>query len=230
MSTSLHGLGTGTMGGVNNDVVSPAATSTWAAVWSGTGRMLRRGSIPLAWAVTLGVCAASAFAVRDVVFPSLEPSASPSLWQPQPGDSTSPTVQPGSTADRVDQSTELSTTELVVPDTTAIATSVASQAPTSKTAGGTSVSSRRPSGGSATPATPTSKPPTSTSTPSSAPTTSIGGNGDDHATTTTTGGGTSTSSPTTVTETTDPATTDTLPGDTGSSGSGRDGRIDDSHP
>ena len=223
------------MDSVNSDAATPAATSTWAALWSGTGRLLRRGSMPLAWAITLGVCAASAFAVRDVVFPSLAPSASPSLWQPQPGDSTSSIGRVTSTADRIEESTALPTTELVVPSTDPVVdtSQVQSQSPSS---GSGTTSGARPSIG-PTPSPTTSKPATSPSSVSSAPSTSVHGGEDDdhHVTSTTTAGATSTSSPvtaTTVTETTDPVATDTLPGDTGggTSGSGRGGNLNDGHP
>ncbi len=222
---------------VNSDAVSPAASSTWTTLWSGTARMLRRSSMPMAWIITLTVCAGSAFAVRDVVFPSLAPSASPSLWQPQPGDSTTSILRVTSTADRIAQSTALPTTELVVPVSEPGVDSVQDESQSPATSSG-----RQSSGGSRNGATPmptpptTSKPQTSTSTASSGPTTSAAG---DHATSTTTDGATSTSSPasaTTVTATTDPGTTDPVTADTlpvntgGTSGSGRGGTIDDRHP
>lgn len=64
--------------------------------------MLRRLAMPLAWMVTLVVCAGSAFAVRDVVFPPLGESASRSLWEPRPVPSvgTAPSIRSTTSAER----------------------------------------------------------------------------------------------------------------------------------
>ncbi|MFZ4720251.1 MAG: hypothetical protein ACOYMR_12550 [Ilumatobacteraceae bacterium] len=59
-------------------------TSLWTGARTVTARLLRRLVMPLGWAVALLLCAGSAFAVRDVLFPSLGESSARSVWEPRP--------------------------------------------------------------------------------------------------------------------------------------------------
>ncbi len=164
--------------------------------------------MPVAWVITLGVCAASVFAVRDVVFPSLGPSAAPSLWQPKPSDTTAPSGGVTTVPDRLDVGTTISSVVAVsvVPadDTTATGE------PAGSGTGNTTNTDRLGGGG--------SRPTPSTTTPS--PGTTVPGGAQPgttvpKSTSTTVAGGSTTVSPTT-----NPDTGDTLPDDTGGGGSG----------
>jgi hypothetical protein len=66
------------------------ATSFWVNARIVLGRTLRRSTMPIAWCVTLLICAGSAFAVRDVLFPSLGEAAPRSLWEPRPTATSEP--------------------------------------------------------------------------------------------------------------------------------------------
>ena len=181
--------------------------------------------MPVAWVVTLGVCAGSAFAVRDVVFPSLSPSATPSLWQPKESDTTVTSAGITTSPDRIDVDRTKTTTVFVgVPGPTTEST-----APQQASAGPTNA-------GNGTPARHSDDATTTTtgSSPSvSSPGTTAPGGGQHPGTTvpkptTTTGPDTSSS----VSQTTNPATSDTLPDDSGggSSGPGRSGHTNDTLP
>lgn len=179
--------------------------------------------MPVAWLVTLGVCAGSAFAVRDVVFPSLSPSATPSLWQPKASDTTVSSGGVTTSPDRIDvDRTDISTVVVEVAGPTTESTA-AEQASTGATSNG-----GRPARHSDDSAT-TVAPSTSVSSPG---TTAPGGGQHPGTTvpkpTTTTGPDTSTSVP----QTTNPTASDTLPDDSGNgnSGPGRSGHPNDTLP
>jgi hypothetical protein len=182
--------------------------------------------MPVAWVVTLGVCAGSAFAVRDVVFPSLSPSATPSLWQPKASDTTVSSGGVTTAPDRIDvDRTDTSTVFIGIADPTTEST-----APEQASAGPTNAG-----GGSGRPARHSDDTTTTagSSTSVSSPGTTAPGGGQHPGTTvpkstTTTDPDTTTS----VSQTTNPATGDTLPDDSGSGGSGpgRSGHPNDTLP
>jgi hypothetical protein len=176
--------------------------------------------MPIAWVVTLAVCAGSAFAVRDVVFPSLSPSAAPSLWQPKPSDTT--VAGNGTTVpDRIDVGAgTVSVVVVTVPPVGSDSSVPETSTVADGSAGGLARPARQTNGS------------TSVTTVASSPGTTAPG-GDDHTGTTvpkTTN--TTAHSTTSVSQTTNPDTGDTLPDDSGGggSGSGRGGNGNDTLP
>lgn len=225
-------------------VPAGAPTSFWVGSRAGVARVLRRSAMPFGWAIALLVCAGSAFAVRDVLFPSLGVSAARSVWEPRPATgSTAPIIRSTTSADRHTAAAPAGvvvepTTESTAPEGST-GSSVAAGGRVERVVGNGrgGDDSGTTSGGSGADDGTTSN----GSVPSPGTTAASGHDGDDSTVTSTPGGpGVTTTTDAKVTTTTDggvTTTTDATTGDTiadqsgrRGSGSGGGGGSDDSTP
>ena len=189
------------------------------SVWSGAARVARRLTMPVAWMLTLGICAASAFAVRDVVFPQLGQSSAPALWEPRRSEDTAPPLSAMVSINSVEGPQP---TDDVTTTATSVVTTSSSDAPASVSTSGST--------GKVT----SSKGPTVTTAPrTSAPSTTDDKGGASSSSAPTSSSSPSSSAPSTTDVTTTTAGSgDTIPDTTsvGGSGSGRGGDRHDPLP
>jgi len=197
-----------------------AATSTWSSALRG----LRRLAMPVAWLVTFGICAASAFAVRDVVFPQMGKSSAPALWEPRRSDDTQPSLGVSPSINSVDgpQRTDAATTTA-----TTLVTTSSSEAPapaSSVGSGGGKSSTTKAGPGTTAPRTTVPR----TTTPSTTIDDDASSTSSPTSSTDPTSSGPSTSDAPTTTDATGGTIPDTTSG--GGSGSGRGGDRHDPLP
>lgn len=174
--------------------------------------------MPLAWLAALSVCAASAFAVRDVVFPSLGPSAAPSMWEPRP--TRTPTPAPSDQYDTLPgapASNGPSTSSPIVLAVDTIGTTATSPGTDGQQLPRPASASPTPTGAAGGPL-PTAASNVTTTVATSRPTSTT-----DDVTSTTDG-------PDDPSSSTDPDDTISDTTDGGGSGRGRGGKIDDGNP
>lgn len=206
----------------------PVGTSAATSTWSSAVRGLRRLTMPVAWLVTFGICAASAFAVRDVVFPQMGKSSAPALWEPRRSDDTQPSLGVSPSINSVDgpQRTDAATTTA-----TTLVTTSSSEAPapaSSAGSGGGKSSTTKAGPGTTTPRTTVPRSTAPSTTVDDGDSTSTSSSVSPTSSTDPTSSGPSTSDAPTTSDVTGGTIPDTTSG--GGSGSGRGGDRHDPLP